>query len=98
MEHPQMPPPMTTTRAVSLMSLSLDRAADPPGDRGEEHEQDAEEHEPGAWDFGKRPEPHRQPDGRHQPQHRDGHDRVVSGPHPDCTQHRPPSPHSLTTP
>src|SRR5947199_1309380 len=34
---------------------SLDRAADPPGDRGEEHEQDAEGHEPGARDVGKRP-------------------------------------------
>src|SRR5881296_2428179 len=61
---------------------SLDRAADPPGDRGEEHEQDAEEHEPGARDLGKRPQKDGEPDGR---------DRVVPGPHPDVAEHGPPS-------
>src|SRR5947207_15135031 len=95
MEQSQVPPPMMTTRAVSVMSLSPDRAADPPGDRGEEHEQDAEEHEPGAGDFGKRPEPHRQPDGRHQPQHRDGDDRVVPRSHPYVTEHGSARPDAL---
>src|SRR2546428_386051 len=70
---------------------SLDRAADPPGDRGEEHEQDAEEHEPGARDLGKRPQKDGEPDGRDQPQQRDGHHRVVPGPHPDVAEHGPPS-------
>src|SRR5204862_7089481 len=111
-----MPPPTTTTRAVSVIcsgaretgvhrgwpetgarpsSLSLDRAADAPGDHGEEHEQDGEEHEPGARDLGKRPQPHRQRNGGDQPEHRDGYDRVVPGSHPDVSEDGPPRPDGL---
>src|SRR5437016_13648601 len=46
---------------------SLDRAADPPGDRGEEHEQAADELEPRARDLAKRPQKDGEPDRRHRP-------------------------------
>src|SRR5438874_779172 len=76
-------------------ALSLYRAADAPGDHEEEHEQDGEEHEPGARDLGKRPQPHRQRNGGDQPEHRDGYDRVVPGSHPDVSEDGPPRPDGL---